>query len=234
MILDQPNCNQHFAVLSSTEIFKELDNGNIVINPLTKNNIGNCSVDVTLGKHYYRHDTFNPLTSPIYNPWNPQHVREYWGTPQTAQTVTTEEMSQQLGVPVGTEYILLQSYETILAHTQEFIGGRHHITTMMKARSSMGRSGISICKDAGWGDIGYINRWTLEITNFSDYPVALLVGERIGQLVFYYTGIPIAQYHGNYQSSNDLNQLMNNWTPEEMLPKLRRGPVEPTSPEATQ
>ncbi|MCX8513508.1 MAG: hypothetical protein ORN26_00305 [Candidatus Pacebacteria bacterium] len=39
--------------------------------------------------------------------------------------------------------------ETILAHTNEFIGGRNHITTMMKARSSMGRSFIEVCKCAG-------------------------------------------------------------------------------------
>lgn len=226
MIHDQSNQHANFAVLSSTEIFKELDQGNIVITPLTKTNVGNCSVDVTLGRHFYRHNHYYPSSLTIYNPWNPQHVREYWGPPQTASKVHNQELSEELGVPIGTEYILLNSGETILAHTQEFIGGRHHITTMMKARSSMGRSGISICKDAGWGDIGYINRWTLEITNFSDLPVALIVGERIGQIVFYYTGIPIAQYHGSYQSSHNLRQLIDTWTPEEMLPKLKRGPNE--------
>jgi dCTP deaminase len=47
----------------------------------------------------------------------------------------------------------------------EFLGGRHTVTTMMKARSSLGRNFIEVCKCAGWGDIGYINRWTMEITS---------------------------------------------------------------------
>lgn len=49
--------------------------------------------------------------------------------------------------------------ETILAHTNEFIGGCKSVTTMMKARSSLGRNFIEVCKCAGWGDVGYINRW---------------------------------------------------------------------------
>lgn len=31
---------------------------------------------------------------------------------------------------------------------------RKTVTTMMKARSSMGRNFIEVCKCAGWGDIG--------------------------------------------------------------------------------
>lgn len=46
--------------------------------------------------------------------------------------------------------------ETILGHTEEFIGGRHNVTTMMKARSSMGRNFIEVCKCAGWGDVGML------------------------------------------------------------------------------
>jgi dCTP deaminase len=208
-------------VLSSSEIITEVEKGNIVINPINHNNIGNCSVDVTLGSNYYRR---SQISVPIYNPWNPEHVRQYWGTSQKALTAT-EEDADLLGVSMGTQYILINPLETILAHTQEFIGGRNCITTMMKARSSLGRSGISICKDAGWGDIGYINRWTMEITNFSSSTVALIVGERIGQIVFYYTGVPIKPYQGSYQKSSNLEELIANWQPEDMLPKLYRDKV---------
>jgi hypothetical protein len=45
--------------------------------------------------------------------------------------------------------IFISPQETILAHTQEFIGGRKTVTTMMKARSSLGRNFIEICKCAG-------------------------------------------------------------------------------------
>ena len=119
---------------------------------------------------------------------------------------------------------MLAPGETILAHTQEFIGGRDHITTMMKARSSLGRSFISVCKCAGWGDVGYVNRWTMEIQNTSArYYIPLVVGRRIAQIVFFETG-PIvgADYAatGKYAASTKLSELKKTWKPEMMLPRL--------------
>lgn len=58
----------------------------------------------------------------------------------------------------------------------------------MKARSSLGRNFIEICKCAGWGDVGYVNRWTMEITNNSRYyTIPLVVGRRVAQIVFFET-----------------------------------------------
>jgi dCTP deaminase len=221
--LDQID-DQIGGVLSSTEILDERERGNVVIEPYHDTNLSNCSYDVTLGDHYYRHVP-NPIEPiHVYVPWNPDHVRRYWGTSQTAIMVDARS-EKMLGLEIGTKYILIYPGETILAHTNEFIGGKGKITTMMKARSSMGRSGVSICKDAGWGDIGYINRWTLEITNFAQVPVALLVGERIGQIIFFYTGKPISAYTGSYQTSSDLITLMSSWSPDQMLPRPKRDNV---------
>ncbi len=138
--------------------------------------------------------------------------------------------------------IWLSPSETILAHTNEFIGGRSTVTTMMKARSSLGRNFIEICKCAGWGDIGtnlcrrsfsyltrifvlgYVNRWTMEITNNSrHYSVPLVVGRRVAQIVFFDSeGTENTSYEitGKYQTSSDLQKVMDNWTPDEMLPKM--------------
>ena len=87
------------------------------------------------------------------------------------------------------QVILLEPGETILAHTNEFIGGKGEVTTMMKARSSVGRNFIEVCKCAGWGDVGYVNRWAMEITNNSrHYTIPLVVGRRVAQIVFFETG----------------------------------------------
>ena len=53
-------------------------------------------------------------------------------------------------VDASDRVIFLKPGETILGHTNEFIGGRKTVTTMMKARSSMGRNFIEVCKCAGW------------------------------------------------------------------------------------
>ena len=122
--------------------------------------------------------------------------------------------------------ILLRPGETILAHTQEFIGGRDTVTTMMKARSSLGRTFIEVCKCAGWGDVGYVNRWAMEITNNSNnYIVPLVVGRRIAQIVFFETGPILSGDYakkGKYQSETDMRKLKKLWKPEMILPRLYR------------
>jgi dCTP deaminase len=88
----------------------------------------------------------------------------------------------------------------------------------------LGRNFIEVCKCAGWGDVGFINRWAMEITNNSkNYIIPLVVGRRIAQIVFFETG-PILDNDytalGKYQTSTDLKQLKKDWKPEMILPKL--------------
>jgi dCTP deaminase len=95
---------------------------------------------------------------------------------------------------------------------------------MMKARSSLGRNFIEVCKCAGWGDVGYVNRWAMEITNNSrNYIIPLVVGRRIAQIVFFETG-PILESDyskgGKYQSTTDMKALKKMWEPEMILPRL--------------
>lgn len=50
------------------------------------------------------------------------------------------------GIKPTDEIIWLAAGETILAHTREYIGGRGNVTTMMKARSSLGRNFIEVAE----------------------------------------------------------------------------------------
>jgi hypothetical protein len=108
---------------------------------------------------------------------------------------------------------------------REFIGIKAPGTSTMQARSTWGRNGVSVCLDAGWGDPGYINRWTMEIYNMNQHESVILpVGERIAQIVFYETGPVDSEYKnisGKYQStdSEDLEKLITKWRPEQMLPR---------------
>jgi dCTP deaminase len=90
----------------------------------------------------------------------------------------------------------------------------------------MGRIGITVCKCAGWGDLGYINRWTMEMTNHMDeLSVVLVVGMRVAQLIFYQVD-PLnetetyAQEAGKYQTTDDVKEMIRKWTPDDMIPKL--------------
>lgn len=201
--------------------------GSIVIEPFDRKNLATSSYDVTLGEYYFTEQQPRHFEN-VFNIYDKSHVERVWGTKarraKTAREVFKKYPFEWNGVTPEEKIILMAPGETILAHTEEFIGGRGHITTMMKARSSLGRSFISVCKCAGWGDVGYTNRWTMEIQNTSTrYYIPLVVGRRIAQIVFFETG-PIldSDYSksGKYQSNDSLTSLKKHWKPDMMLPRL--------------
>jgi hypothetical protein len=56
--------------------------------------------------------------------------------------------------------------------------------------------------------------------------VVLPVGERVGQLIFHKTGLVDGDYSdgrggmsGKYQHTDDLDELIRTWSPEQMLPR---------------
>lgn len=209
------------AVLSDNQILKAIDHGDIIISPFRRDHLSNCSYDVMLGESFYRANT----EVKILNPWSKLHIDNFWGSLQQA-SVATEETAKVLGLQTGDKYIQLNPGEMILGHTQEFIGGRNDITTMMKARSSIGRCCLSVCKCAGMGDIGYISRWTMEITNHSTTTSIILpVGKRIAQIVFLTSSKPEKPYAGNYQTGTLPQAIMTAWKPSDMLPKLYKEKV---------
>jgi dCTP deaminase len=202
------------GVLSSSNINEEMRDGNVLIYPFRAEQLQNTMYDVRLGESYFR----NSEAIPFFNPWSSDHVADFWGEPLLAD-VATESNAREMGLNPGDRYILLAPGEYILAHTEEFIGGRNFITSKMQARSSMGRSFISVCMCAGQGDIGFTNRWCMEIKNHTTSPVVLPVGACVAQIIFYYSSVPIKPYQGKYQSTPDMEKLMNEWKPTDLLGK---------------
>lgn len=204
-----------------------MKSGSILIEPFDKQNLATSSYDVTLGEWYFREQSPHSHKK-VFNIYSKKDTELVWHTtPHQAKTAKEALANFNFpfdGIRPDDKVILLEPGETILAHTNEFIGGRDTVTTMMKARSSLGRDFINVCKCAGWGDVGYVNRWTMEISNASrHYIIPLVVGRRIAQLVFFETG-PILQKDytktGKYASSTNLAELKKSWKPEMMLPKL--------------
>jgi deoxycytidine triphosphate deaminase len=206
------------GILSDQDILKEIQNQNIFLQPFQEKQLSNCSYDVTLGPNYFR--AKKVFDRPLC-PWDYECVKSYWGEPLVADTVT-EDTSQEYRLPIGSQIILIEPGELILAHTNEYIGGLNHITTMMKTRSSMGRIGISVCKDSDFGDVNFYSRWTMEISNFSKATIPLVVNSRIAQIVFFYTGVTKNVYSGMYQrKQGNPEEVMNDWNVNDMLPKFR-------------
>lgn len=207
------------SLLNREEIIALRDMGHITIEPFHEKNIGTAQYDVTLGEFFYRESVSSKKPPVIYNPYCEESVRAGWALCQA------ERLQWRMsGIKEDDKVILISPGETILGHTNEFIGGSSNfITTMMKARSSMGRNNIEVCKCAGMGDVGFFNRWTMEITNNSqDRTIPLVVGRRIAQILFFKVRTVdggIYSDGGKYQVSSTLKELQAKWTPDEMLPK---------------
>lgn len=182
-------------MLSDKRIIEEMRNGNIVIEPFDKRQLGTNSYDCRLGKWYFRGD-YSVKSMRIDDP---EHMKQYWGDPID---VTKEPNAGLTPILPGT---------TILAHTQEIIGGRNGFLGKMYCRSSIARSGLSVCKCAGLGDVSYVGRWTMEISNFTQACIWVPVNYRICQIAFFEVGETLKNYNGKYGQDS--------WTPFDLLPK---------------
>ena len=218
-------------LLSRPDILRHLKQGTIVIDPFEPKNLKTTSYDMTLGEYYWR-ETHPAGHATIHNMFYEPSTKFVWNGPHRAEKLGDLKKKGQTefgnlnNIGDNERVILLGPGETILGHTIEFIGGRDICVSKMYARSSMGRNFIEVCKDAGWGDIGYINRWTMEITNNSQhFTIPLVVGRRVAQMVFYEVSpldekTDYATEAGKYQLSQDLKHLKKTWDPIQMLPRM--------------
>lgn len=187
-------------MLSNWRIKMEMKNGNIVIDPFIAEHLGTNSYDVRLGEWLVRQNPvyFSSLNAGVVEYNSRRGAKMMWQEPER----------------IRKDGLIINPGETVLAHTEEVIGGQNCITTEMRAKSTVARFGVSVCKCAGLGDVGFISRWTMEMTNHGYRPVSFQVGDRISQILFHNTGQVTSSYGkltGRYGQGV--------WTPEDMLPK---------------
>ncbi len=224
------------GVYSDMEIKHALSEGHIRIFPFEEENLSGSSYDVRLGEYFFTTDRIQ--NKPVYNPFDPEDVLRYFEY-EAKQATPHEELVAKRGLKpfsnIAPDHpiILLNPNERILAHTHEFIGINPPGTTQMQARSTTGRNGVVVCKDAGWGDPGYKSRWTMEIQNDNSEIIPLPVGMRIAQIVFIHTGQTSSNYADKgkyYHNQKSLEDEIRNWRPDMMLPKAYNDEVQKPRP----
>lgn len=100
------------------------------------------------------------------------------------------------GITIPPEGYVLQPHQLYLGHTQETIGSNHFVP-MIYARSSIARLGLFVQITAPLGDIGFVGRWTLQLTPV--LPIRVYAGMRVGQVLFLAVTGEIELYNGKYQ-----------------------------------
>lgn len=212
------------AVLSDQGIMAERDRGRIIIEPFNERNVQTSSYDVTLGENYF---VKQKIDSPILNMFDLETPRKIWGEPQIATFAGRffEGTSLELttGIYDTDRVILVPPGELLLIHSEEFAGSVKGYTTLVRSKSTLERMGIGVAISAGFGDVGYFDRWTFALKNWhDDKTVPLVVGMTFAQIVFLKCTPTGRSYsdEGTYQASSDLKEVMRSWTPSRMLPRV--------------
>ena len=205
-------------MLSGQMIKQERISGNIIIEKFNEDNLQPNSYDITLGKSFVKFNGLNNTRIYIYK----------WGVGKTKYNIGyidsgPIEYSELYKMELDHDLIPFMPSETVLCHTEEFFGSVRGSVPKIATKSTMARLGIDICGSAGFGDVGYINRWTLQIRNNSPNPIHLEAGVKIGQVYFeeLYGGT-LETYSGEYQShfsSYNYDDMLAVWKPEHMMPK---------------
>lgn len=108
--------------------------------------------------------------------------------------------------------LFIKPGQQILAHTKEAVGSNEYIP-LLYTRSSWARRGLDICGSAGFGDLGFISPWTLELRSTAPDLLKLEEGDVIGQFSFIKPEGSIEYlYKGQYHIEDPTD-----WTPEKML-----------------
>jgi len=156
-------------ILNRKQIIENINNGDIVVNPLDEKYIGVNSIDLRLSPKMKIY-TNSVLDAHSKNPLKPIEIPE--------------------------EGLILDPNELYIATTIEHTETKN-LVPMLVGRSSIGRLGIFIHITAGFGDIGFRGQWTLEITCVK--PVKIYPNMKIGQIYYHTTGENPENYQGRYQ-----------------------------------
>ena len=113
-----------------------------------------------------------------------------------------EDEILDMKVPLKTKKIIippegfvLQPGKLYLGKTIEFTATEHYVP-MLEGRSSLGRLGLFVHITAGFGDVGYVGQWTLELSCVQ--PVRIYPNIEICQIYYHSVEGEITKYKGKY------------------------------------
>lgn len=160
-------------ILTGPKIKKEVENGNIFIEPFKDDQINPNSYDLRLG---------NVLK--VY-----KNIE-----------LDTKKENETDTINLTEEGIVLYPDKLYLGHSLETVGSDVYVP-VIRGKSSTGRLGLFVHITADLIDIGYKGKYTLML--HAVQPVRIFPGMRIGQVTFWKVFGDIKLYEGKYQGSTE-------------------------------
>lgn len=174
-------------LLSDQDILREIESGQLRIDPIEDGMIQPSSVDIRLDRY------FRTFDNTIYT-----HI-----DPSLQQDELTSLITLDDDIP-----FILHPGEFVLASTFERVALPDYLAGRLEGKSSLGRLGLLTHSTAGFIDPGFIGNVTLELSNASTLPITLWPGMKIGQLCLFKLSSPAVNPYGSKQvGSRYQNQL---------------------------
>lgn len=161
-------------ILRQNAIKAGVATGDIIITPYDADMVGPNSVDVHL-------DSRALIVLPNANLYGVDCIDPY-----------SEQKTAELIIEDG---YLLEPGQLLLCSTVEAIGSTKYVP-MLEGRSSIGRMGLFVHITAGFGDVGFVSKWTVELTCV--LPIIIYPMMRIAQVFFHTCEGSGDLYHGHY------------------------------------
>jgi dCTP deaminase len=157
------------VILTAAEIVKEIEAGDIVVQPFHVGQVEPNSYGFRLGHNFvtYCDSVLDPRRSP------------------RTETVCADDLGR----------FILEPGKFYLGHTLEYMGSRVYASTLY-ARRSVATLGVWIQVSAPLGHTGEARQWTLEMRAIK--PTILYAGSLIGKIAFWRTSGEVMQYDGLY------------------------------------
>lgn len=165
-------------MLTGYEIANQMMNGRVLIDPPPQK-IGPNSADLTL------------------SPW----ITTY----KTGVVLDMKEPPNGLTFKMPPEGMVLVPGNLYLGSTVERAGSDFYVPGI-EGRSSVARLGLQVHVSAGFGDVGFKGRWTLEMSVV--HPVRIYPGVRICQVFFHTVEGHTELYDGKYTHQERLESPM--------------------------
>ena len=159
--------------LSDSEIWREIQDGNIIVKPPTSiDKLDPHSLNVHLSEYIYTFKTEHPA---IKRAIDLSHPEVAYSLQDLLDKTSIPEQGFELG---PTEFVI--------SYTREVITLPNNIAARIEGRSTNARFGLTIHSTAPTIHPTYNGIITLEICNLGKIPILLKSGLAIGQLVFEY------------------------------------------------
>jgi dCTP deaminase len=104
--------------------------------------------------------------------------------------------------------IAIPSDGLVLSPNQLYLGRTaertetHNLVPQIEGRSSVGRLGLFVHVTAGFGDVGFVGYWTLEM--FAVQPIRIYAGVPICQIFYHELRGAFDEYDSKYQHNRDI------------------------------